>query len=59
MVGQEDVLTPVELSEDLNRNIKGSELAIIPKAGHLANLEQPFEFNKTLTEFLQKLAGRG
>ena len=41
VVGDEDALTPPALSEEMHRAIAGSELVIIPGAGHLSNLEQP------------------
>lgn len=53
--GEEDVLTPVADAEALQRAIAGSRLAVIPKAGHLANLEQPVAFNEALRQFLTAL----
>jgi pimeloyl-ACP methyl ester carboxylesterase len=50
--GKEDKITPVAQSEFLNKNIPNSKLNIIPDAGHLSNLEQPEEFNKILSAFL-------
>jgi 3-oxoadipate enol-lactonase len=52
VVGDEDALTPPELSEDMQHAIPGSEFALIPKAGHLSNLERPEEFNAALARFL-------
>jgi pimeloyl-ACP methyl ester carboxylesterase len=52
IVGDEDVVTPPSASEDLHRAIAGSELARIPQAGHLSNLEQPELFNAALAAFL-------
>jgi pimeloyl-ACP methyl ester carboxylesterase len=52
LVGEEDVLTPPPLSETLHRGVSGSELALVPKAGHLSNLEQPEAFNAALARFL-------
>jgi len=52
VVGEEDTLTPPELSEGMQRAIPGSELVVIRRAGHLANLEQPEEFNGALARFL-------
>jgi pimeloyl-ACP methyl ester carboxylesterase len=52
LVGEEDTLTPVSMSRDLQRGIAGSELAVIRRAGHLANLEQPDAFNAELARFL-------
>jgi len=53
--GREDVVTPLEQSEFMHKQIKGSVLKVIDNAGHVSNLEQPEEFNKSLTEFLNSL----
>jgi 3-oxoadipate enol-lactonase len=52
LVGDEDTLTPPPLSEQLHRDIAGSELAVISGAGHLSSLEQPTVFNEHLARFL-------
>ena len=52
VVGEEDTLTPRQLSDLIHGAIAGSELAVIPKAGHLSSLEQPDAFNEVLTRFL-------
>jgi pimeloyl-ACP methyl ester carboxylesterase len=52
VVGEEDVLTPPAMSRDLQRAIAGSELAVLRRAGHLSNLEQPAAFNAELARFL-------
>lgn len=52
LVGEEDTLTPLAMSQDLQRAISGSTLEVIPKAGHLASLEQPRTFNAELAQFL-------
>jgi 3-oxoadipate enol-lactonase len=52
LCGAEDVLTPPSDSEALARGIASSRLEIIPRAGHLANLENPEEFNAVLKDFL-------
>ncbi|WP_370688733.1 alpha/beta fold hydrolase [Roseomonas sp. GC11] len=40
-VGEQDVLTPPELSEEMAAAIPGAVLARIPQAGHLPTMEQP------------------
>ncbi len=55
LVGDEDTLTPVALSENLHRNIKNSQLKIVPQAGHLSNMENPKAFNQAVKEFLKKM----
>jgi pimeloyl-ACP methyl ester carboxylesterase len=52
VVGDEDAITPPELSEAMQHAIPGSELAVIQRAGHLANLEKAEEFNTALARFL-------
>ena len=53
LVGEEDSVTPPPLSEEMQRRIGGAELAIIPGAGHLSNLEQPSAFNDAVARFLE------
>lgn len=52
VVGEEDTVTPPALSEEMHRAIAGSELMIIPAAGHLSSFEQPAAFNSALAGFL-------
>lgn len=56
VVGEEDTVTPRENSERLTRDIAGSQLEIIPDAGHLSPLENPAEFNKVMERFLAAIA---
>lgn len=53
--GREDEVTPLAQSEFMNAAIKGSKLQVIDNAGHVSNLEQPYEFNKHLHNFLTAL----
>jgi pimeloyl-ACP methyl ester carboxylesterase len=53
LVGDEDAITPPALSEQMHRDIPGSELAIIKGAGHMSNMEQPRLFNDALARFLE------
>ena len=55
VVGEEDVITDVSVARTMYRQIPQAELAIIPKAGHLSNLEQPEAFNLALAQFLSRL----
>jgi pimeloyl-ACP methyl ester carboxylesterase len=55
VVGEEDALTPVEESRRMAEVVAGARLEVIPRAGHLANLEQPARFNAVLTHFLEGL----
>jgi pimeloyl-ACP methyl ester carboxylesterase len=56
LVGSEDVLTPPSQAQAMVAAIRGSRLALISGAGHLANLEQPAAFNAALHAFLDCLA---
>ena len=52
VVGEEDLLTPPALSEEMRRAITGSDLVVLPGAGHLSSLEQTDAFNSALAAFL-------
>ena len=52
IVGAEDVLTPPAESEAMAAAIRGARLELVPRAGHLANLEQPDALNAALASFL-------
>ncbi|OLC49131.1 MAG: hypothetical protein AUH43_08105 [Acidobacteria bacterium 13_1_40CM_65_14] len=52
LVGDEDAVTPRAAAEEMHRGIAGSQLAVIPGAGHLSNLEDPSAFNASLAQFL-------
>lgn len=52
LVGANDQLTPVSSAEKMHRLAEGSKLVVLPKAGHLACIENPEGFNAALTRFL-------
>ncbi|MDG6904227.1 MAG: alpha/beta fold hydrolase [Nitrososphaerota archaeon] len=52
LVGEDDKVCPPRLSELMNSKILNSEIHIIPKAGHISNLENTEEFNRQLSNFL-------
>jgi pimeloyl-ACP methyl ester carboxylesterase len=52
--GEEDVITPRAEAEILQRGIKGAELVMIPKSGHLPSMETPEAFNTALSGFLSR-----
>jgi 3-oxoadipate enol-lactonase len=58
IAAEEDPGTPATMSRSINERIAGSELVMIPAASHLANLEQADIFNRTLSSFLDRIAGR-
>jgi 3-oxoadipate enol-lactonase len=53
--GEEDALIPKEAINTLHNGIENSKLEIIPRAGHLSNLENSNAFNAALVEFLNGL----
>jgi 3-oxoadipate enol-lactonase len=56
VVGDEDQITGVDDARQMHDRIPGAELAVISRAGHLTNLEQPGEFNAALARFLAALS---
>ena len=54
--GADDTLIPPTESEKLAQVIPGSQLNIIPQAGHLVAFEQPEKFNHVLEEWLDRAA---
>jgi 3-oxoadipate enol-lactonase len=55
MVGAEDTLTPLSDTESLQRQIPGSLLQVIPRAGHYAAFEQHEAAGKAIRGFLDGL----
>jgi pimeloyl-ACP methyl ester carboxylesterase len=55
LVGEEDVLTPPVEAAALAAAIPGARLVRVPRAGHLANLEEPDAVNAALAAFLAGL----
>jgi pimeloyl-ACP methyl ester carboxylesterase len=53
VVGEQDVLTPLEASEALHGAIRRSHLVVVPAAGHLSSLEEPEVFSRALEDFLK------
>lgn len=56
LCGEEDMLTPVSEARAMVEKLPQSHLAVIPEAGHLANLEAPEAFNRELESFLDQEA---
>jgi 3-oxoadipate enol-lactonase len=56
--GDEDAITPPQLSEELAALIPNSRLAIIEGASHLANLDEPDDFNRLIEDFLCEVEGQ-
>lgn len=58
LVGESDVVTPPELSESLLALVPRARMQRINRAGHLANLERPAEFNRLVSDFLREAEDR-
>lgn len=52
-----DALISPDLSKVMADAIPGARLETIEGAGHLSNLEQPEEFNRLVSEFVQQIEG--
>jgi 3-oxoadipate enol-lactonase len=55
VTGDEDATTGVNEAELMRRHIPGSQVRVIPKAGHYSPWEQPDEATKLLRQFLDGL----
>ncbi|WP_341631149.1 alpha/beta fold hydrolase [Sphingomonas agri] len=53
LVGNQDLITPAELSSELVDLVPDSRMQVIAGAGHLTNLENPAEFNAVVGQFIQ------
>jgi pimeloyl-ACP methyl ester carboxylesterase len=49
--GEKDARSPLNVAKQFSDAIPGSELVVIPGAGHVSNLEQPALFNKAVRTF--------
>jgi len=55
IVGELDILTPPPAAETMRSQLPESKLEVIPKTGHLSNLESPELFNTALENFLKNI----
>ncbi len=55
MVGEHDVVTPLERAEQLRGLVSGAQLEIVAGAGHLANFERPAQVNAALARFVASM----
>jgi len=51
--GEQDKVFPPEVGRELHRTIKGASFALVPKAGHIPQWEQPETVNSLLLTFLE------
>ncbi len=52
VVGDQDTASPPEVARAMSEAIPGSTLAVLPRAGHLSNLEEPDAFNAAVAHLL-------
>ncbi len=52
LCGRQDVLTPLELSEEMASLIPGGALVIVEACGHLSTMERPEEVNAAMRFWL-------
>lgn len=58
VIGEEDVLSTVADGELMRQNVAGSQLKVVPKAGHYAPWEQPEAVGTVLRQFLDSVHAR-
>lgn len=56
VVGRQDVITPVELAEEMQQAIAGSRLEVVEDCGHLSTMEQPARVSALLGRWLAEAA---
>ena len=52
LVGRHDFITPVSMSEEIVRHIRGARLEIFEESGHFAFVEEPEKFKRIVREFV-------
>jgi pimeloyl-ACP methyl ester carboxylesterase len=52
--GEQDRRSPLPVAAQFHATIPGAELAILPDAGHVCNLEQPALFNAKVRDFCRR-----
>jgi pimeloyl-ACP methyl ester carboxylesterase len=56
ITGDADLITPPSIMRMVAQHIRGSEISIVPEAGHSVYWEQPDVFNQAVSSFLAKRA---
>lgn len=52
IVGDQDLITPPELSDELAGLVPNARIQVIEDAGHISNLERPVEFDQAVDQFI-------
>jgi pimeloyl-ACP methyl ester carboxylesterase len=55
LYGELDERSPLDVADELDARIPGSELVVIPGVGHLAQAEAPDEFNRHVRRFVREV----
>jgi 3-oxoadipate enol-lactonase len=55
VVGEHDAITPPESSRSMAESLPGTELTVVPEAGHLAPMEQPHAVADALERLLSRV----
>ncbi|WP_019155204.1 alpha/beta fold hydrolase [Robertmurraya massiliosenegalensis] len=55
LIGEKDMKTPIALSQMIQTQIPNSILLTIPEGMHLSNVDNPTDFNRIVTGFIQML----
>lgn len=58
VVGADDEITPVAMAETMASRTRGATLTVIPKAGHLSNMDAPDEFDRAVRDLVRRVAER-
>ncbi len=57
--GKNDIVTPPHVAEEFHKLLPDSELKWIDKCGHAPMMERPEEFNRILSDYLERLYSKG
>ena len=52
LVGAQDVITPLEMAQEMADAIPNAKLVVVPETGHLATLEAPVHVNAALARWM-------
>jgi 3-oxoadipate enol-lactonase len=56
LVGSEDPIVPVGVMREVAELVAGSEVVVVPEAGHSTYFEKPAEFNRHVLDFIARRA---
>ena len=59
LVGEDDILIPVEFSEEITEKIPNAKLLILKHGGHNCWMEIPELFNQAVMQFLEAVTAKG